>query len=1444
VFTRNQGGADNWGQLKILRASDLEANDRFGRSVSVSGDTLVVGADWAAGGPGNPAGKAGAAYVFKRNQGGADNWGQVKILVASDLQAGDFFGTSVSVSGDTLMVGAPGEDGGAGNPASLAGAAYVFARNQGGAENWGQVKSLHASDLQAGDNFGNSVSVSGDTLVVGAYLESGGAGDPVFYSGAAYVFARNQGGAENWGQVRILHDANPQNSGQFGVSVSISGDTLVVGTPNQGAAYVFARNQGGAENWGQVKILLASDQQASDNFGKSVSISGDTLVVGAPNEDGGAGDLAGNAGADNWGEVQILHASDLQANDAFGSAVSVSGDTLVVGAWQEAGGAGDPASVAGAAYTFGPVQGGWAERAPLHTSDQQLGDNFSRAVSVSGDTLVVGAPLEDGGAGNLAADAGAAYVFTRNQGGADNWGQVKILRASDQQAGDNFGISVSVSGDTLAVGAYKEDGGATNLPLDAGATYVFTRNQGGADNWGQVKILHASDLQASDYFGGSVSVSGDTLVVGAPLEDGGASNLPLDAGAAYVFTRNQGGAENWGQVQSLHASDLQASDQFGWSVSASGDTLGVGAPYEDGGAGDPASNAGAAYMFTRNQGGADNWGQVQSLHASDRQMNDSFGLAVSVSGDTLVVGAPFEDGGASNLPLDAGAAYVFTRNEGGAENWGQVQNLHASDPQTGDFFGRSVSASGDTLVVGASMEDGGAGDPASNAGAAYVFTRNQGGAENWGEVQSLHASDPQTSDSFGFAVCVSGNTLVVGAYSEDGGLGNPAADAGAAYVFTLEEEPLPSLSLSKSVNPASAGPGQTLTYTLVFSNTGSAAATGVILTDTIPVSVTATSVIASGVMITNTGAASPYVWQIADLVPGVTGYITVTGVLSQPLAAGTFTNTATLAAANASLAVNAQAVTVVLDSAKAITAFTVTGQTGSTAIDEIAGTIALTLPYGTNVTALVPAIVHTGASVNPADGAPQNFTSPVVYTVTAADSSTKAYTMTVTVALNPAKAITAFTVPGQTGSTAIDEIAGTIALTLPYGANVTALVPAIVHTGASVNPADGAPQNFTSPVVYTVTAADSSTKAYTATVTVALNPAKTITSFTVPGQAGGTAIDEIAGTIALTVPYGTDVTALVPAIVHTGASVNPANGAAQDFSSPVLYTVTAADSSTKAYTVTVTAELNAAKAITAFTVIGQTGSTAIDEIAGTIVLTIPHGTDVTALAPTVTHTGASVNPANGAPQDFSSPVVYTVTAADNSTKAYTVTLWTNYYLTYLPLVAYDPRPDLIVSFSLSPTAPAVGQLVTITVIVTNTGSAPANNFWIDFYINPSSPPTRANQVWNLRCSQTPCTGLAWNVTQALAPGQSVRLTSTAGSYAPAQTRWPGYFAGGTNDLYTYVDSYSDNGSPNGVWLEINESNNRAEQHGLNVAGLSVASAGEAENQAQPDTGLPPRTVPR
>ncbi len=415
-------------------------------------------------------------------------------------------------------------------------------------------------------------------------------------------------------------------------------------------------------------------------------------------------------------------------------------------------------------------------------TDRSLNKYLGRSVAVSGDIMVVGAD-------------GSASVYYRNSGGTNNWGFVKKL------TGDNgtfyFGGSVSISGDVIVVGSPWDsyDSAGNNYANAAGSAYVFYRNSGGANNWGLIKKLTGKGTNGrfmNDYFGHSVSISGDVIVVGARGQryDSIGNNVAGNAGAAYVFYRNSGGLDNWGFVKKLTGKGTNGrnyDDEFGYSVSISGDVIVAGARGQrfDSAGNNFATSAGAAYLFYRNSGGTNNWGFVKKLTGTGtngRNSDDEFGYSVCISDDVIAVGAvgqDYDSVGSMKTP-DAGAVYVFYRNSGGTDNWGFTKKLTTRINGWYDYLGCSISVSGDVMVAGAVAY--------GSNGSAYVFHRNNGGTDNWGFVKKLigtglNGSNPY--DEFGWSVSVSGDVIVAGANSQDyDSIGtNLAADAGAAYVF-------------------------------------------------------------------------------------------------------------------------------------------------------------------------------------------------------------------------------------------------------------------------------------------------------------------------------------------------------------------------------------------------------------------------------------------------------------------------------------------------------------------------------------------------------------------------------------------------------------------------------------------------------------------------------------
>jgi hypothetical protein len=343
-------------------------------------------------------------------------------------------------------------------------------------------------------------------------------------------------------------------------------------------------------------------------------------------------------------------------------------------------------------------------------------DVFGISVSISGNTVVVGAREGNG----RVAGTGSAYIFDRDYPTTNAWGQRKMIFADDGEDNDVFGYSVSISGDTVVVGARASDGRVA----DTGSAYIFYRNQGGTDNWGQVKKIFTDDGEEDDEFGISVSISGDTVAVGARWDD----DKGTSSGSAYIFYRNQGGANNWDQVQKIVAEDGAGFDNFGTSVSINGNTVVVGAFYDYH---HSSPQAGSAYIFDRNQGGADQWDQVKKIIASDYATSDQFGVSVSISGDTAVAGAFYGNG----ITANTGSAYIFDRNYPSTNAWGQRKKIIADSENAalGEMFGISVSISGDTVVVGANFDD--------STGSAYIFDRDLGGTDNWGQLQRIVTTD-------------------------------------------------------------------------------------------------------------------------------------------------------------------------------------------------------------------------------------------------------------------------------------------------------------------------------------------------------------------------------------------------------------------------------------------------------------------------------------------------------------------------------------------------------------------------------------------------------------------------------------------------------------------------------------------------------------------------------
>jgi hypothetical protein len=405
------------------------------------------------------------------------------------------------------------------------------------------------------------------------------------------------------------------------------------------------------------------------------------------------------------------------------------------------------------------------QQAKVTASDGASNDLFGTSVAISGNTLVVGARFDDVGANE---NQGSAYVFVKPASGVwANATQTAQLTASDGSASDIFGNSLAIAGDTIVVGAPGDDTGANS---SQGSAYVFAKPGSGWVSATETAKLTASDGAAGDRLGWSAAISGDTVALGA---DGDDSNR----GSAYVFVKPASGWVDGTQTAKLTASDRAAVDFFGMSSAISDDTVVIGAPADDVG---PNGNQGSAYVFVKPPSGWGDATETKKLTSSDGALSDNFGWSVAIAGDDVLVGAPADDVGPNG---NQGSAYVFVKPASGWGDATQTAKLTASDGAVNDMLGVSAAISGDTAVVGPDGDDVGSN---TNQGSAYVFVRPSLGWADNTETARLTASDGTAFDVFGRSVSTSGGTVAVGAFGDDVG---PTFDQGSAYIFVPSNQP-------------------------------------------------------------------------------------------------------------------------------------------------------------------------------------------------------------------------------------------------------------------------------------------------------------------------------------------------------------------------------------------------------------------------------------------------------------------------------------------------------------------------------------------------------------------------------------------------------------------------------------------------------------------------------
>jgi len=705
---------------------------------------------------------------------------------AYSRSGGDSFGSRVAVSGNYAIVGVPFEDDAGGN---TSGKAYIFNVATGALVH--TLDNPNAYSTSANDRFGESVAISDNYAIVGAYLEDEVGG---IDSGKAYIYNVTTGAL-----VHTIDNPNAYSTSlddNFGRSVAISGNYAIVGSNQEddsggttsGKAYIFNVTTGALVH--TLDNPTAYSTSANDRFGYSVAISDNYAIVGAYPEDDAGGNVSGKAYIYNVTTGALVHTLDnpnaysTSSGDFFGDSVSISGNYAIVGAYDEddAGG-----TSSGKAYIYNVTTG-----ALVHTLDNpnaygtSQSDLFGYSVAISGNYAIVGAIFE-GDAGGVV--SGKAYIFDVTTGALLH--TLDNPNAYSTSASDYFGYSVAISDNYAIVGAYNEDDAGG---IESGKAYIFSvvedyyyyriknvreiefdnglklesTNKLFEIRHHEGQLLHVLDnpnaynTSVSDQFGVKVAVSGNYAIVGVPFEDDAGGG---DSGKAYIYNVTTGALVH--TLDNPNAYSTSANDRFGESVAISDNYAIVGTYLEDDASG---TQSGKAYIFNATTGALIH--TLDNPNVYSTSLNDDFGQSVAISGNYAIVCAYGEDdaGGTSS-----GKAYIYNVTTGALVH--TLDNPNAYSTSQADRFGDSVAISGNYAIVAAYIEDDASG---TQSGKAYIFNATTGALVH--TLDNPNAYGTSTGDNFGISVSISGNYAIVGAYLEDDAGGT---FSGKAYIFNV-----------------------------------------------------------------------------------------------------------------------------------------------------------------------------------------------------------------------------------------------------------------------------------------------------------------------------------------------------------------------------------------------------------------------------------------------------------------------------------------------------------------------------------------------------------------------------------------------------------------------------------------------------------------------------------
>ena len=787
IYLLKRASDDSITQIDSIEADDAKEKDLFGYSVAIDGDYIVVGAPLEE--DGDKTINSGAAYLFKIDK---DSLKQIAKFYANDAEDYDYFGHSVAINGNYIVVGANEED----TDAEKAGSAYVFKINSD--DSVTQIEKIQADSPSEEAYFGESVAIYDNFIVVGSYGENDS-------TGSAYLFKID---ADDVTQTDKITANDGEKDDLFGKSLSIFKNYVVIGAMGEdstktdaGSAYLYEIKSNDTAD--ELTKIQADDAQEGAKFGNTVSLHEKYIAIGsylddASKTDTGSAYLFKIEDDEDVTQVKKMVARYNHAYDNFANSIAIFENIIVVG------GALDDtlASNGGSAYVFNiePIDKPYIYNVPkykkvneeltyteVQTIDAQRPNGGAIIFDVEGDdadlftiednilSFVDPINYEDKSDKNGDNSFDISVVASTSLGTKDTkhtyitvqdleYLTLATTQAKYAEENDAYSTSVAVSGDYILVGAPNQDEQATN----AGCAYLYKKLSAG--RLVQIATIYADDAEVDDHFGASVSLDGDYLAIGAPTED----TTNSDAGSVYIFKRNSDDEDDVSQLAHLQSNDADADDYFGTIVKIDSDYIAIGANGDD----ETKSNAGSAYLFKRSSD--DNITQIAKFQADDADENDSFASTLSIDGDYIVVSSKYNDDNGS----DSGSGYLFKRESDDENNVTQIAKFTADDAEESDHFGESIAIDGNYIVVGApdhNISEGAEGQ-------AYLFKKDSD--DNVTQISAFTPDDIEQNDNYATSIAIDDDIIVVGSIKCDT-IDNEyitKVDSGCSYTFKRKSD--------------------------------------------------------------------------------------------------------------------------------------------------------------------------------------------------------------------------------------------------------------------------------------------------------------------------------------------------------------------------------------------------------------------------------------------------------------------------------------------------------------------------------------------------------------------------------------------------------------------------------------------------------------------------------